>query len=109
MLGIIPRSMATPGCVGRGKGNEQSLLSARHGMGRKMSRTVAKEQFTWSAARKFLEDQNIELIPAGLDGVPMTYKDIETVMTALADLVEPIACVEPRLEKMAPPGERPVD
>lgn len=109
VLGIIPGSMATAGYVVRGKGNEQSLLSASHGAGRKMSRTAAKEQFTWSAAKKLLEEQNVDLISAGLDEVPMAYKDIETVMAAQADLVEPVARFDPRLVKMAPAGERPED
>lgn len=109
VLGIIPGSMGTSGYVVRGKGNEQSLLSASHGAGRKMSRTAAKEKFTWNAARKFLEERNVELISAGLDEVPMAYKDIETVMAAQEDLVEAIARFDPRLVKMAPAGERPED
>ena len=39
----------------------------------------------------------------------MAYKDIETVMAAQADLVEPVARFDPRLVKMAPAGERPED
>ncbi len=47
VLGIIPGSMGTPGYVVRGKGVAASLNSASHGAGRKMSRTRAKEMFTW--------------------------------------------------------------
>ena len=39
----------------------------------------------------------------------MVYKDIDQVMAAQADLVEPVARFQPRLVKMAPPGERPED
>jgi tRNA-splicing ligase RtcB len=39
----------------------------------------------------------------------MVYKDIEKVMAAQSDLVEPIARFEPKLVKMAPEGERPED
>ena len=46
---------------------------------------------------------------AGLDEVPAVYKDIDAVMRAQADLVEPIAAFQPRIVKMAPPGERPED
>ncbi len=109
VLGIIPGSMGTAGYVIRGKGNAESLLSASHGAGRKMSRTAAKQCFTWHAAKKFLAERNVELISAGLDEVPMAYKDIEAVMAAQADLVEPIARFNPRLVKMAPAGERPED
>ena len=46
---------------------------------------------------------------AGIDEVPMVYKDIHQVMNAQADLVEPLATFQPRLVKMAPAGERPED
>jgi tRNA-splicing ligase RtcB len=49
------------------------------------------------------------LLSAGLDEVPMVYKDIDAVMAAQADLVEPIARFLPRIVKMAPAGERPED
>jgi tRNA-splicing ligase RtcB len=109
VLGIIPGSMGTAGYVVRGKGSAESLLSASHGAGRKMSRTAAKQRFTWHEAKKFLAARNVELLSAGLDEVPMAYKDIETVMAAQADLVESIARFDPRLVKMAPAGERPED
>ncbi|MBN1555823.1 MAG: RtcB family protein [Phycisphaerae bacterium] len=109
MIGIIPGSMATPGFVVRGRGSSDALHSASHGAGRKMSRKAAKETFTWSDGKKFLADRGVELISAGLDEVPMAYKDIETVMAAQSDLVEPIARFDPKLVKMAPGGERPED
>jgi len=101
-LGIIPGSMGTPGYVVRGKGEPESLNSASHGAGRRMSRRKAKETFTWEEAKAFLAERNVELISAGLDEVPMAYKDIDQVMAAQADLVEPLARFEPRLVKMAP-------
>jgi tRNA-splicing ligase RtcB len=105
VLGVIPGSMATPGYIVRGKGSEASLQSAAHGAGRRMSRTAAKAQFTWDVAERFLKSRNVTLISAGLDEVPMAYKDIEEVMTAQDDLVERLARFEPRLVKMAPGGE----
>lgn len=101
-LGIIPGSMATPGFVVRGKGNPESMNSAAHGAGRAMSRTAAKNSFTWNLAKKFLADHDVVLISAGLDEVPMGYKDIHEVMAAQTDLVEVIARFDPRLVKMAP-------
>jgi tRNA-splicing ligase RtcB len=74
-----------------------------------MSRKAAKKAFSWNEARAFLEERGVVLISAGLDEVPMAYKDIEEVMEAQQDLVEPVAKFEPRLVKMAPPDEHPKD
>lgn len=46
---------------------------------------------------------------AGIDEVPMVYKDIDQVMAAQQDLVETLASFEPRIVKMARSGERPED
>ena len=105
MIGIIPGSMGTPGYIVRGKGVASSLNSASHGAGRRMSRTKAKELFTWDTAQRFLRERGVTLLSAGLDEVPMAYKDIEEVMAAQHDLVEPLARFEPRLVKMAPGSE----
>ena len=109
VLGIIPGSMGTSGYVVRGKGVANSLNSAAHGAGRRMSRTKAKEMFTWDVAQRFLRERGVTLLSAGLDEVPMAYKDIDEVMAAQRDLVEPLARFEPRLVKMAPSGEPPED
>jgi tRNA-splicing ligase RtcB len=109
VLGIIPGSMGTPGYVVKGKGVAASLNSASHGAGRRMSRTKAKETFTWDAAQRFLRERGVTLLSAGLDEVPMAYKDIDEVMAAQGDLVEPLARFHPRLVKMAPSGEPPED
>lgn len=109
VLGIIPGSMATPGYVVRGKGDASSLNSAAHGAGRCISRTKAKATFTWEAARQLLRDRGVTLLSAGLDEVPMAYKNIHDVMAAQHDLVEPLARFDPRLVKMAPGSEPPED
>lgn len=109
VIGIIPGSMATPGFVIRGRGKPESLHSASHGAGRRMSRKAAKRQYSWADGRAFLKARGVTLISAGLDEVPMAYKDILSVMKAQQDLVEPIARFDPKLVKMAPPGERPED
>lgn len=74
-----------------------------------MSRTQAKKQFTWGQAQEFLHARHVKLLSAGLDEVPMACKDIDVVMAAQRDLVEPIARFNPRLVKLAPAGERPED
>jgi tRNA-splicing ligase RtcB len=108
-LGIIPGSMGTPGYVCRGKGNRASMDSAAHGAGRAMSRKATKKSCTWSEAKRFLKARDVVLISAGLDEVPMGYKDIERVMAAQRDLVDIVARFDPKLVKMAPGGERPED
>lgn len=107
--GIIPGSMASPCFIVRGKGNAASLRSAAHGAGRLMSRTKARKSITWSALRKHLENCGVKLISAGLDEAPMVYKDINSVMTAQADLVEVQGCFNPRIVKMCPGNERAED
>ena len=109
VLGIIPGSMASPGFVVRGKGKDESLHSASHGAGRVMSRTKATQTFNWKDVNRFLRDRGVTLLSAGLDEVPMVYKDIHTVMAAQTDLVEVIGQFDPKLVKMAPHGERPED
>lgn len=101
VLGVIPGSMGTPGFLVRGKGNPKSLNSASHGAGRKMSRSQAKATFNWEDSKKFLEERGVELLSAGLDEVPMAYKDINLVMASQEDLVEPMARFDPRMVKMA--------
>lgn len=109
VLGIIPGSMASTTYVVRGKGNEESLRSAAHGAGRVMSRTQAKKTLDWKHARAQLAERGVTLLSAGLDEVPAVYKNIDEVMAAQAELVEPIARFHPRVVKMAPAGERPED
>lgn len=109
VLGIIPGTMASPAYVVRGLGNAESMNSAAHGAGRVMSRTQAKKTLSWAEAKKVLDAKGVTLISAGLDEVPMVYKDINEVMAAQSDLVEPIARFQPKLVKMAPAGERPED
>ena len=109
VLGIIPGSMASPGFVVRGKGNAESLNSAAHGAGRVMSRKKANETLSWEKANRLLKERGVTLLSAGLDEVPMVYKDIHSVMAAQSDLVEVLGQFEPKLVKMAPHGERPED
>jgi tRNA-splicing ligase RtcB len=74
-----------------------------------MSRTRARQEFTWTEARRLLDARGVTLLSAGLDEAPMAYKDIGAVMAAQASLVEAVARFDPRLVKMAPAGEAPED
>ena len=49
------------------------------------------------------------LISAGLDEVPMVYKNIREVIAAQSDLLTIQGQFDPKLVKMAPSGERPED
>lgn len=109
VLGIIPGSMASPGFVVSGKGNAESLNSASHGAGRLMSRKAANEKFNWKDVNRLLRERGVTLLSAGLDEVPMAYKNIREVMAAQNDLVAVLGQFDPKLVKMAPSGERPED
>ena len=109
VLGVIPGSMASPGFIVRGKGDQASLFSASHGAGRRMSRTKARESHRWGEVRRHLDALGVHVVSAGLDEVPFAYKDIETVMAAQQDLVEVLGRFDPRVVKMAPEGEPPED
>ena len=109
VLGIIPGSMASPGFVVSGKGNAESLNSASHGAGRVMSRTQANKTFEWKKVNAFLRERGVTLISAGLDEVPMAYKNIHEVMAAQHDLVTILGQFDPKLVKMAQQGERAED
>jgi tRNA-splicing ligase RtcB len=56
-----------------------------------------------------LREAGVELLSAGLDEVPMVYKDIHQVMAAQSDLVDVLARFDPRIVKMAPVGEQAED
>lgn len=109
VLGIIPGSMATSAFIVRGTGNEASLRSAAHGAGRRMSRKQAKKRYRWADVTNMLREKKIRILSAGLDEIPMAYKDIHEVMAAQRDLVRPVAHFQPRLVKMAPGGDPPED
>jgi tRNA-splicing ligase RtcB len=104
VLGVIPGSMADPAFVVEGLGNIDSLDSASHGAGRKMSRGAAKQTFTWSHWNAELERRGVRLLGAGIDEVPGVYKDINSVMACQTDLVKPIARFDPKIVKMASEG-----
>lgn len=109
VLGVIPGSMATPGFVVRGRGESQSLESASHGAGRRMSRTAAREKFRWNHFKEMFERAGVQLLSAGIDEAPGAYKDIHLVMAAQSDLVDVVARFDPKIVKMADAGEKPED
>jgi tRNA-splicing ligase RtcB len=102
VLGVIPGSMASPAFIVEGAGVSESLCSASHGAGRKMSRRKAKESFHWNDVSKLLKKAKVKLLSGGIDENPRAYKNIEKVMKEQEDLVRVIGKFYPRLVKMAP-------
>jgi len=109
VLGVIPGSMASPAFVVRGRGNTDSLNSASHGAGRRMSRKQAKDKYNWNAVQKDLEKNGVNVLSAGADEAPGAYKDIEDVMRAQADLVAIVARFDPKIVKMCSDGSQAED
>ncbi len=100
VLGIIPGTMADPGYLTRGLGNEASINSASHGAGRTMSRSQAFKTLDEQAWRNVLADRGITLIGGSLDEAPGAYKSIEEVMSMQADLVEVLGTFRPVMVRM---------
>lgn len=89
-LAIIPGAMGVCSYIVKGRGNRDSFMSASHGAGRLMSRTAARKKFTVEdhiEATKGLECVKDATV---LDETPLSYKSIDAVMAAQADLVEPV-------------------
>jgi tRNA-splicing ligase RtcB len=104
VLGVIPGSMADPAFIVRGKGNVASLKSAAHGAGRRMSRTAARDKYSWRAVQKDLEAKGVRVLSAGADEVPYAYKNILDVMREQEDLIETVARFDPKIVKMSDDG-----
>lgn len=100
VLGIIPGSMAEPGFIVRGKGEEASLNSASHGAGRLMSRTAAKRSFSEHRLEEQLKQKGITLVGGGVDEASEAYKDIHTVMNAQKSLVDILGTFHPKIVRM---------
>lgn len=100
VLGIIPGSMTANGYIVKGKGVEESLMSASHGAGRKMSRRKAMESITKAALKQELKKFDVTLLGGGLDEAPFAYKDIDLVMAAQAELVDVVGSFIPKIVRM---------
>ncbi len=89
-LGVIPGSMGTSTFIVRGLGNKASFDSSSHGAGRKMSRSKARRELSVDDLRVKMAGKawNEDMAKSLLDEHPDSYKDIATVMSDQADLVE---------------------
>lgn len=99
-LGIIPASMTSVGYIVNGKGGVNTINSASHGAGRKMSRGKAKSSVTGSQLKKMLRQANVDLIGGGVDEAPVVYKDLEEVMRAQSGLVNIVGKFIPKIVRM---------
>lgn len=95
-MGIIPGSMGTRSFIVRGLGNAASYQSASHGAGRVMSRSAAKRHFTVEDVAEQTAGVECRKDASIIDEIPGSYKDIELVIAAQADLV----AVEARLKQI---------
>ena len=106
-IGIIPGSMGTASYIVRGLGNPDSFMSCSHGAGRRMSRVAASANLTveecdkamegivcerWGKYRGFSKKAKGKF---DLSEAPQAYKDIECVIDAERDLVEPLVRLVP--------------
>lgn len=89
-MGIIPGSMGARTYIVRGLGNPNSFYTCSHGAGRAMSRTQAVRTFSIEDHMRATEGVECLKDASVLDETPGAYKDIEAVMAAQADLVQPI-------------------
>jgi tRNA-splicing ligase RtcB len=89
-LGIIPGSMGARTYIVRGLGNTDSFQTCSHGAGRAMGRKEAVRQFSLADHIKATEGVECLKDASVLDETPGAYKDIEAVMAAQSDLVEPV-------------------
>lgn len=99
-LGIIPGSMINGGYLVCGKGVPESLHSASHGAGRKMSRKKAKESISGSEFRKMAEHAGVTLIGGSTEESPLAYKDIDEIITAQSSLVDIHGKFTPKIVRM---------
>ena len=105
-IGVIPGSMGTASYIVRGLGNPESFMSCSHGAGRKMSRIAASTTLTQEECDKAMEGIVCERWQKykgfgkakgrlDLSEMPQAYKDIESVIEAERDLVEPLVRLVP--------------
>ncbi|WP_336628425.1 MULTISPECIES: RtcB family protein [unclassified Microbacterium] len=90
-LALIPGSMATGSYIVRGLGNPQSFYSASHGAGRKMSRTKARKTYTAADVARTMQGIEARTDEGVVDEISLAYKDLDSVIAAQKDLVQPVA------------------
>ncbi|MBF0199608.1 MAG: RtcB family protein [Planctomycetes bacterium] len=104
--GIIPGSMGTSSYIVQGKGHQDSLMSCSHGAGRKMGRMQACRKLNLEECTQAMEGivhdswktNKYRKKNAGqfdLSEAPLAYKNIDEVIEAELDLIEPKVKLRP--------------
>jgi tRNA-splicing ligase RtcB len=94
-FGIIPGSMGTKSYLCIGKGYEPTMQFSSHGAGRPFSRTEAKKRHDPAAYDELIQRQQVRAYGVTPDETAFAYKDIEQVMAAQSEIVEPVAEMTP--------------
>lgn len=105
--GIIPGSMGTPSYIVCGRGHAESFASCSHGAGRTMGRMAASRALSKAECDRAMA----EVVFSGwqplrgrgkkgagmldLSEAPQAYKDIDEVIAAELDLIEPLVRLRP--------------
>jgi tRNA-splicing ligase RtcB len=96
---ITPGSMGTATWIGEGLGNPESFASCSHGAGRTRSRSQARQALSLGAELATVAAAGGKVFAtskgAVLDEMPGAYKDLDQVMAAQADLVQPVRRLTP--------------
>ncbi len=104
-IGIIPGSMGTPSYIVKGLGNPESFHSCSHGAGRVMGRKEASRRLTpeecdqamgaivYDRWHKMKKSKGQDLLDLG--EAPQAYKDIDAVIQAELDLIQPLVKLRP--------------
>jgi tRNA-splicing ligase RtcB len=89
-LVTIPGSMGTASFIGEGRQPEESFRTCSHGAGRVLGRKEANRQITHARAVESMQHVVYGVRQGEYDEMPACYNDIDTVMSAQADLVAPV-------------------
>jgi tRNA-splicing ligase RtcB len=96
---ITPGSMGTATWIGVGRGNADSFESCSHGAGRTRSRGRARKELSLQRELDTIAAAGGKVFAtskeAVLDEMPGAYKDLDEVMAAQAELVEPVRPLTP--------------
>jgi tRNA-splicing ligase RtcB len=95
----IPGSMGTHTWLGQGLENAESFVSCSHGAGRRLGRKEAVRGIPIDRVMSELRERDVRLFKRKKRDVaeeaPEAYKDIDEVMAAQRDLVEPTVLLRP--------------
>lgn len=96
---ITPGSMGTGSYVGRGLGQPLAFASCSHGAGRVLSRGAARRALSLQHELEIVREGGGKVFAADtaavIDEMPSAYKNLDAVMAAQADLVEPTCRLTP--------------